>query len=222
MDVPFAIHVDSSGLVESLPSDQARLEFQARSLRNTLLLLRRRLNELRKDRGHTLEDVEHYKVMRTKNVGRCQDVSPRSRPAILLQYVLDHLDQRWRDAGGFASALRATHPALAGACSRLWAQCSDLAAAMGREAQEMPAEVRAVHARLADLRCRLRAMAGREHGREAVAQLGAELDEVDAARRARGGGFGGDVEAPAPGQAVCGELLSQNYGEQGRCRGAGW
>lgn len=61
MDVPFAIHADSSG-VETLPPDQARLDFKARSLRNTLLILRRRLTELRKDSAHTLEDVEHYKA----------------------------------------------------------------------------------------------------------------------------------------------------------------
>lgn len=136
-------------------------------------------------------------------------------PALLVhvQYVLDHLDQRWRDADGFASALRASDPALADACSRLWTQCYDLAAAMEREAQEMPAEVRAVHHRLADLHHRLKETAGRDHGRDVVAQLGAELDEIDAARLEQGGVFWGDVEAPAPGQAICSELLSHNYGE---------
>jgi hypothetical protein len=190
MDSPFAIHVDANE-VSTLPPETARLDLKARSLRNTLGILRRRLRDLRRDAAHTLEDVQHYK------------------------YVLSHLDQRWRDEeGAFAGALAASDPALAASCSALWTECYDLACGMEGEALGMPPGMQAVHGRLADLHRRLRDLRGREHGGGEVAALGQALQEIEAARRERGGTFWGDEEAPAPGQAICNELLSLNFGER--------
>ena len=61
MDVPLAIHVDTQG-VETLPPRQGRLVLQARSLRNTLSVLLRRLKHKENNKLHTFEDVQHYKV----------------------------------------------------------------------------------------------------------------------------------------------------------------
>lgn len=61
MDIPIAIHVDSRGL-ESLGPRSGKLELQARSLRNTLGVLKRRLKGMKADKAHTVEDVKHYKV----------------------------------------------------------------------------------------------------------------------------------------------------------------
>lgn len=60
MDIPIAVHVDS-GVVET-HNDEGKLILQARSLRNTLSILKTRLRQLQADAAHTFEDVEHYKV----------------------------------------------------------------------------------------------------------------------------------------------------------------
>lgn len=62
MDVPFPIHIVHGGDIESLRPGDARLVLQARSLRNTLGVLKRRLRRMTGDKIHTLADVEHYKV----------------------------------------------------------------------------------------------------------------------------------------------------------------
>ena len=146
-------------------------------------------------------------------IRRRSSTPPLTSSQYVLQYVLDHLDERWRDdAGTFAGALAATDPGLAGQCSRLWTVCYDLVAGMEREAAEMPAEVQKVHERLADLHHRLRELLEREHTTQDVDSLGGELNEIEAQRGVRGGVFGGDLEAPAPGNAACAELLSHNFG----------
>lgn len=82
---------------------------------------------------------------------------------------------------------------------------------MEEEALDMSPEVREIHLHLVDLRRRLQELAEREHSSAEVVEVTKELDKIDAARRENGGVFFGDVEAPAPGQNVCAELLSQNY-----------
>lgn len=61
MDIPLAIHVDKE-VVETLPPRDNHLVLQARSLRNTLGVLKRRLTDMINKEIHTFEDVEHYKV----------------------------------------------------------------------------------------------------------------------------------------------------------------
>lgn len=129
-----------------------------------------------------------------------------------MQLVLDHLEERWRDEEGtFAGKLARTDAPLAEACSSLWTECYDLVAGMEEEVLEMPSEVRRVHTLLVNLHRQLQEMAEREHTSDEVASVMRKLDDIDDARQRAGGTFGGDVEAPAPGQMVCMELLSQNY-----------
>lgn len=61
MDVPLAIHVDKDG-IQTLDQPKSHLVLQARSLRNTLNVLRRRLKMMKSKSMHTEEDVQHYKV----------------------------------------------------------------------------------------------------------------------------------------------------------------
>ena len=62
MDIPLPIHVDKKGDMEALPPKDAHLVMQARSLRNTLGVILKRLKDLKKNEIHTFEDIEHYKV----------------------------------------------------------------------------------------------------------------------------------------------------------------
>ena len=125
---------------------------------------------------------------------------------------MDHLEQRWRDEEGtFAGKLARADASLAEACSTLWTECYDLVASMEEEALEMPEEVRRVHTALVSLHRQLQEMGEREHTSDEVASVMRKLDEIDDKRLQAGGTFGGDVEAPAPGQMVCMELMSQNY-----------
>jgi hypothetical protein len=62
MDIPVPVHIDEQGDVETLPPNDSHLTLQARSLRNTLGLIRNKLKDLQKNKIHTFEDVEHYKV----------------------------------------------------------------------------------------------------------------------------------------------------------------
>ena len=62
MDIPIAIHVDASS-IETLPNKSNDLEFQARSLRNSLAVLRNRLKMLKSKEMHTMQDLNHYKVI---------------------------------------------------------------------------------------------------------------------------------------------------------------
>jgi hypothetical protein len=61
MDVPIAIRVDRQG-VSSVSAGKAHLAMQARSLRNTLGVLKRRLIMMKEKEIHTMSDLEHYKV----------------------------------------------------------------------------------------------------------------------------------------------------------------
>lgn len=61
MDIPIAIHVDRNG-VSSVPAGKAHIAMQARSLRNTLGVLKRRLRMMKEKEIHTMSDLEHYKV----------------------------------------------------------------------------------------------------------------------------------------------------------------
>ena len=62
MNIPVAIHVDKDGSLETLPPKENHLLLQARSLRNTLGVLKRRLADMMTKEIHTFEDVQHYKV----------------------------------------------------------------------------------------------------------------------------------------------------------------
>jgi hypothetical protein len=63
MDIPLPIHIDNSkGEMETLPPKESHLVMQARSLRNTLSVVRTKLRELKNNEIHTFEDIEHYKV----------------------------------------------------------------------------------------------------------------------------------------------------------------
>lgn len=128
--------------------------------------------------------------------------------------MLEHLGQRWRDEEGtFAGALAEVDHHLATSCSQLWTHCLDMVTHMEEEALQMSPEMAAVHSRLADLQRRLQDLLQREHSSAEVQQLAGELQEIDAARVEQGGVFWGDVEAPAPGQAICNELLSYDMGQ---------
>ena len=61
MEIPIAVH-EGKGVVETLSPQQNKLIFEARSLKNTLTLLKARLKALQADKNHTYEDIEHYKV----------------------------------------------------------------------------------------------------------------------------------------------------------------
>ena len=62
MDIPVAIHLDKAGDIETLSPRANHLELSARSLRNVLNILKRKLKEIKKKEIHTVDDVEHYKV----------------------------------------------------------------------------------------------------------------------------------------------------------------
>jgi hypothetical protein len=62
MDIPLPIHVDSQGDMETLPPKDSHLVMQARSLRNTLSIVKTKLRNLENSEIHTFEDIEHYKV----------------------------------------------------------------------------------------------------------------------------------------------------------------
>ena len=129
-----------------------------------------------------------------------------------LQYVLDRLEQRWRDEEGtFAGDLAKIDAPLADACSALWKDCYNIVTKMEQEALEMPAEMRAVHSQLSDLHRQLQELAEREHTSAEVDQVLSKLHLVEVARREHGGVFVGDIEAPFPGQSVCSEILAANF-----------
>lgn len=130
-----------------------------------------------------------------------------------MQYVLDHLSDRWLDEHGQVSGpLSTVDPKLATSCSSLWQYCSALVEEMEKEALEMPPHIKEIHSRLADIRGRLRDLAQREHTTADVKTIVQELDSIDDLRlQNRNSVFGGDVEAPVPGHSVCMELLVHNY-----------
>lgn len=68
MDIPVPIHVDDQGDMETLPPKDSHLVMQARSLRNTLSIIRTKLRDLRSSKIHTFEDIEHYKVDPALNI----------------------------------------------------------------------------------------------------------------------------------------------------------
>ena len=129
-----------------------------------------------------------------------------------MQDVLEHLEERWRDEEGtFAGTLADTDAPLAKTCSSLWMQCHTRIRDMEEDALEMPAEIRELHSRLVDLHTQLQGVGQREHTSAEVAAIVQQLTEIDEVRRGNGGIFVGDIEAPAPGQAVCMELLAHNF-----------
>lgn len=135
-----------------------------------------------------------------------------SLSALFLQYVLDRLEERWRDEEGtFAGHLAETDAPLADSCSALWKECYALVTKMEEEALEMPPEMRAVHSHLSDLHRQLQELAEREHTNTEVEQVVSKLHLIDLSRCERGGVFCGDIEAPLPGQSVCSELLAANF-----------
>lgn len=129
-----------------------------------------------------------------------------------LQYVLDHLEERWRDEEDtFAGSLREYDAQLADSCSSLWTECYDTVAEMEEEALGMPPEMRDIHARLVDLQRRLQEMLERDHSSAEVDAVVAELNEIHVLQMEGDGVFVGDIEAPPPGWTVCSELLGLGY-----------
>jgi hypothetical protein len=144
--------------------------------------------------------------------------------ATSVQYVLDRLESLWTDEEGtFAGSLASVDADLATSCAKLWSECSNLVNSMEEEALEMPEEVRAVHARLGELHHQLQGLCAGEPSSTDVVAVLSQLDEIDALRHRHGGLFGGDVEAPAPGQSVCMEILHHCYelARQAMCRAHG-
>lgn len=155
-------------------------------------MIHHKLSLIEKDKLHTFEDIEHYK------------------------YILEHLESRWKDVTGEDEALLGSLDSidapLASQCRRLWNECFDLVKNMEQEALEMPEEVRKVHSQLVDIHRRLQEMIeGDSPKKSDVQNLIEEIDAIDAKRISGEGLFGGDIEAPAPGQAVCLELLDHCY-----------
>jgi len=119
----------------------------------------------------------------------------------------------WAGAGGGGGA-RPGWAAAAAAPGRPWGVGGAGQGGGGGGAVGRPRGMQAGHGRGGDRRRGRGDLRGREHGGGEVAALGLALQEIEAARRERGGTFWGDEEAPAPGQAICNELLSLNFGER--------
>lgn len=184
---PGALQVDSSALPKRLESRRQAL--QARSLANTLNVVRRRLAQLQGERAHTKEDLAHFKK------------------------VLDDIDARWRDEEGtFAGKLAAADAKTAGLCSRLFNECYDMLEAMQHSVVEMPPELRDMHGRLLTLQAQLAKMqADADHTLAEVLPLQEQLDEIDAERLSKGGSFASGTDTAPPGEAVCNEVLNHCY-----------
>lgn len=207
MEIPIPIHVDHSQ-VSTLQRSEANIDLKARSLRNTLFIILRRLQQLQKDSSHTLHDVDHYKVSQFLSFAKAASNLKIHR----IQDILENLQHMWiDDEGKFAGILSSIDSPLSMQCQRLWHHCHATLNAMEEAASHMPPEVQKIHATLSTIHSSLLDMMHREHTTEELRDISQQLYHIDLQRRSNNGLFVGDVESPAPGQAVCMDLLYSNF-----------